>query len=114
MPFDFLSGRRADIFEKIFERVIFVDGPMSTPCWEWTGPDSGTKGRGKGYARMCLNGQTVAVHRAMYGTIFGYVPGKKQIDHRCRNRLCCNPVHLEMVTHKANQKRRMKGIPHEI
>ncbi len=49
-----------------------------------------------------------AVHRVMFTNEHGYVPGKKQIDHKCRNRLCVNPDpdHLEMVTHKRNQMRR--------
>ena len=55
---------------------------------------------------MSLNGQTVAVHLVVYSHFYGYIPGKKQIDHLCNNRLCCNPLHLEMVTHKTNQKRR--------
>ncbi len=55
---------------------------------------------------MKLRGQTCAVHRVMYTNEYGYVPGKKQIDHKCRNRLCVNPDHLEMVTHKENCRRR--------
>jgi len=55
---------------------------------------------------MSLNGQTVAVHIVSYTNAYGYVPGKKQIDHKCNNRLCANPEHLEMVTHRENQKRR--------
>ena len=58
---------------------------------------------------MCLSGQTVAVHLVMYTHEHGYIPGKKQIDHTCRNRMCVNPDHLEMVTHKQNQKRKVKA-----
>lgn len=97
--------RRNKITDKIMKRVEVVDGPLPTPCFVWQGPDSGN-GRGGGYPRMCLDGATVAVHRAMYTNEYGYIPPKKQIDHRCRNRMCVNPRHLEMVTHKKNQKRR--------
>lgn len=69
------------------------------------GPTSGT-GKGGGYGRMSLFGQIVAVHLVAYTHYFGYIPGKKQIDHLCNNRLCCNPAHLEMVTHLENQRRR--------
>ena len=55
---------------------------------------------------MCLDGGTMAVHIVMYVCHFGPIPPKKQVDHLCENRLCCNPLHLEMVTHKQNQKRR--------
>lgn len=55
---------------------------------------------------MKLSGQTVAVHRVSFTNANGYIPGKKQIDHVCRNRRCVNPDHLEMVTAKRNAIRR--------
>lgn len=76
-------------------------------CWIWTGPDSG-EGKGGGYGRMSLNGQTVAVHLVMFTHFHGYIPSKRQVDHTCNNRRCCNPDHLELVTHLENQKRRVK------
>lgn len=97
--------RRSDIQEKIYGMVEIQDLGYETECHIWTGSHSGN-GRGGGYPRMCLNGQTVAVHRVMYTNEFGYVPSKKQIDHLCRNRMCVNPNHLEMVTHRENQRRR--------
>ena len=36
----------------------------------------------------------------------GPIPPRKQIDHLCRNRRCVRPSHLEMVTHRKNQRRR--------
>lgn len=105
-----LIDRRGDIMLRIHERVVvtdtgFVLDGKASPCHQWTGPTSG-EGRGGGYGRMSLNSQTVAVHIVVYTHYYGYVPGKKQIDHLCNQRLCCNPSHLEMVTHKTNQKRR--------
>lgn len=97
---------RDQTLEKIMSRTVERPSSLETPCLEWQGPTSGEKGRGAGYPRMSLMGQTVAVHRVVYVNSYGYVPGKKQIDHRCRNRLCVNKDHLEMVTHKENQKRR--------
>lgn len=76
-----IDGRRNLIFRKIMQRIKSCPG-------------------------MCLDGQTVAVHRVIFTHFFGFIPGKKQIDHKCRNRLCCNPDHLELVTHKENQRRR--------
>lgn len=99
-----LTERRKSIFDKIMARVVI--NPNSG-CWEWQGPTSGN-GRGGGYGRMCLDGQTVAVHIVMFCNFFGFIPGKKQIDHKCNNRICCNPDHLKMVTHKQNQKLRDK------
>ena len=99
-----MKGRRDEIHRKVMESVK-VD-PV-TGCWEWQGSHSGN-GRGGSYPRMNLDGQTVAVHRVMFTNFFGYIPGKKQIDHVCRNRPCVNPNHLELVTHKQNQRRRRK------
>jgi hypothetical protein len=50
--------------------------------------------------------ESVAVHRVMAPLFTGCIPGKKQVDHTCRNRLCVNPDHLEIVTHRENQRRR--------
>lgn len=105
-----MKGRRDFIREKILSRVVeepapeWLD-PALGPCQIWTGPTSGN-GRGGGYPRMCLDGQTVAVHIVNWTNEHGYVPGKKQLDHLCRRRNCVNHMHLELVTHKQNQKRR--------
>ena len=93
---------------KIFARVELEAAPrpgQDRPCWVWGGPTSGN-GRGGGYPRMNLDGQTVAVHRVVFTQFFGYVPGRKQIDHTCRTRRCVAPHHLEMLTHRRNMKRR--------
>ena len=102
------SERRDAIREKIMSRVII--NPV-TGCWEWQGPTSGKPGkcrskRGHSYPRMNLDGQTVAVHIVMWVNEHGYLPGKRQLDHTCENRICVNPDHTEDVTHKQNQKRR--------
>ncbi|MGV1951674.1 HNH endonuclease signature motif containing protein [Agrobacterium vitis] len=99
------ENRREEIRERIMSRVI---KKQETGCWIWTGPTSGNEGRGAGYPRMSLSGQTVAVHLVMWTNEFGYIPGKKEIDHVCRNRLCVrpHPDHLELVTKKRNALRR--------
>lgn len=98
-------SRRQDIRERILASVAIVDAGYETPCWLWTLADSGN-GRGGGYPRMKLNTRTCAAHKVSFVNEHGYVPGNKQIDHRCKNRSCVNPDHLEMVSHIENQKRR--------
>lgn len=102
--------RRTDIENKIMANVVisflgFTINGEPSPCHIWQGSHSGN-GRGGGYPRMSLDGQTVAVHIVSFVNKNGFVPGKKQIDHMCNNRMCVNEDHLEMVTHKQNQKRR--------
>ncbi len=97
--------RREAIRAKIYACVEIVDTGYETPCHLWTAGDSG-KGRGGGYGRMWLDGQMVAVHIASWVNEHGLLPGKKQLDHKCRQRRCVRVEHLEMVTHKENCRRR--------
>lgn len=62
---------------------------------------------------MSLGGQTVAVHLVMWTNEHGYIPGKKEIDHFCRNRLCVRPEqdHLQLVTRKRNILRQWDLTP---
>lgn len=103
-------NRRQRILDKVLSRTVLAAAPdwldpKLGPCHLWTGPTSGN-GRGGDYPRMSLDGQTVAVHLVMFTHEHGFIPGKKQVDHRCRNRCCVNPDHLELVTHRENQRRR--------
>ena len=107
-----IIDRRLAIIERLEKRCAITDTGFvldgkPSPCHLWTGPTSGT-GRGGNYGRMSLNGQTVATHIVAYTHYYGYVPSKKQIDHLCNQRLCCNPAHLELTTHLTNQRRRAK------
>lgn len=97
-----MTDRRNAVYEKVM-RQVKID-PV-TGCWIWQAGSSGN-GRGGGYPRMTLSGQTVAVHRVMYTHFYGYIPGKKQIDHKCSNRMCVSPLHLELVIPKENARRR--------
>ncbi len=50
-------------------------------------------------------------HRVMYQRFVGPIPDGLSLDHLCRNRACCNPSHLEPVTHRENMLRsRTPGI----
>lgn len=108
-----ISQRRDEIIKRIQERCLIIDlghvvEGKPSPCHIWTGGDSGKgTGAGRGYGRISINGKTCATHIVVYTHYYGYIPSKKQIDHLCNTRLCCNPAHLEMVTSKENHKRRV-------
>lgn len=80
----------------LVSETLFHEG---TACWEWQSKlDKG------GYGRFASDNEHYA-HRASYKLFVGNIPADKEIDHRCRRRHCVNPLHLEAVSHKINQKR---------
>lgn len=72
-------------------------------CWVFTGwKDS----KGYGYvARGGKYGGTIAAYRVTYDYFRAEIPDGLSLDHLCRNRACCNPWHLEPVTHQVNLQR---------
>ena len=75
-----------------------------TGCWIYTGC---LTSRGYGHIRF---GKTMKmVHRVMFEHQKGPVPDGMDVDHICRNRACCNPDHLEAVSHKENVRRGVAG-----
>jgi len=78
--------------------------PMSG-CWLWSGAaGGGDKKLGK-YGRMLgTNGPTFA-HRVSHELFIGPIPSGFDVDHKCRNRMCVNPTHLEAVSRLENLKR---------
>lgn len=45
------------------------------------------------------------VHRLMWEIHHGKILETLEIDHCCTNRHCCNPLHLDVVTHAENMRR---------
>ena len=76
-------------------RITAVNG-----CWNWTAAK--TKA---GYGLVGFRGGLLYVHRIAYEEFVGPIPDGLTIDHLCRNRACCNPVHLEVVTLSENARR---------
>lgn len=69
-------------------------------CWEWigfTGPS--------GHARFHVGAGTVAAHRLAYEWANGPIPEGLVLDHMCGNPACVNPVHLEAVSVRENNRR---------
>lgn len=73
---------------------------VTSGCWEWTGAT-----RPSGYGSITVNRKTLRVHRHSYELFVGKIPDGLVIDHICRNRICVNPEHLEVVTSKENNLR---------
>lgn len=82
--------------EKVELRII--PEPMSG-CWIWLGPYRDNKDR---YGGMSWKGKHYRTHKFVYEFLKGVVPAGLTLDHICRNRICCNPDHLEPVTWQVN------------
>jgi len=79
------------------ERIMArIEMEPNTGCWIWMGYVDQY-----GYGQININGKKEKVHRVLYGV----VPKGLEIDHLCRIHSCCNPDHLEAVTHKENCRR---------
>src|SRR5579875_211929 len=73
---------------------------VTDSCWLWTGAVTSS-----GYGSVGHSGRARSTHRLAYELLTGDIPSGLTIDHLCRNKLCCNPKHLEPVTIGENVRR---------
>lgn len=73
---------------------------MSQDCWQWTGHVMNA-----GYGSFATSKGTTLSHRWSYEHFIDEIPPKVTVDHLCRNKLCVNPDHMELVTRTENIKR---------
>lgn len=93
----------------------FIDRhPEMGPCWPWHGMTIG------GYGKIKDASKNLAVHRVMYELWRGAISPGMTLDHlchslstcpggECAHRVCCNPLHMEQVTHAENTRRGSRG-----
>lgn len=83
---------------RFFSKVTITDN-----CWQWTaGTDQG------GYGRFKWKGLHRIISRFIYAWLIEPVPSREsnmEVDHLCKNRSCCNPLHLELVPKPINAER---------
>ena len=82
-----------DLLPRVIAKIAFGD------CWEWTG------GTSAGYGVVKIDASPRHAYRYVWEVLVGPIPPGMQLDHLCRNRRCCNPDHLEVVTQKINTLR---------
>lgn len=90
-----LSDRQAAVF---WNRTVL----LPSGCWAWTGEWVGQRygilrvdGRRSRKAKLAHRVAWCLSHEAA-------IPEKLTIDHLCRNTMCINPAHLEVVTLREN------------
>lgn len=75
-----------------------VSIPDAESCWEWLGSTN----KQTGYGKKQMGGKTHLAHRWVWESMLGPIPKGKVINHKCSNRKCVNPTHLEVVTQSEN------------
>lgn len=86
---------------KVLDNVVNHIELTPDGCWLYTGSRNKW---GYGRVKVFRSRQTVC-HRVTYEHFVGPIPDGLEIDHLCRRPACCNPDHLEAVTHSENMKR---------
>lgn len=82
-------AKRQPVAPRFFSRI----NKMSNGCWEWTGTKAST-----GYGLLSVNGKNEGAHRVSVILSGREIPHGMHIDHLCRNPICVNPGHLEVVS----------------
>jgi hypothetical protein len=73
-------------------------------CWGWTGMVNES-----GYGMVRTDGRTKRrAHRVIWERYKGKIPPGMILHHKCQNRRCCNPDHLQMVTRAEHQALHMR------
>lgn len=68
-------------------------------CFQWIGSKLKS-----GYGRMEYNGHRMLAHRLSYMLNIGSINPGMEIHHKCNNKSCVNPNHLEQVNPKDNTR----------
>ena len=89
---------------RFWDKVDRKNGPNplgdDDPCHNWT------KGLNRyGYGQYRVGDRVIQTHIIAWELVKGEEPKKYDeegrrliLDHRCRNRRCCNPDHLQLIT----------------
>lgn len=81
--------------DRLFNKLM---ADPNSGCWLWTG----ALANGYGAAKIPKTRRQAPAHRTVYEHFNGPVPSHLVMDHKCRNRACCNPAHLRVTTHREN------------
>jgi hypothetical protein len=97
------AAYRQAVWLRIRENVKVTE----SGCWEWC------KSRTEdGYGQISVKRRMARVHVVALAILLGGVWADwLEIDHKCRNRACCNPRHLELVTSIENYRRGLGNVP---
>lgn len=90
-PIRYINGhnKRLPIDETAY---VVEDRGYETPCWIWQRSIDLY-----GYGTIQRDGHHVHAHRLIYEETHGKVGSKHDVHHRCENKACVRPDHMEML-----------------
>jgi hypothetical protein len=62
-----------------------------------------------GYFRKRVNNKLVMYHRYSYEQEVGVIPEGMEVDHKCKNRACCNVEHLQLLGKSEHRSKDNEG-----
>lgn len=86
--------QRHRLHKRIADKIQWPEDESG--CWIWDACTSG------GYGCIHWDGRMQHAMRVVYEELVAPIPTNLVPDHLCRNRMCVNPGHMEIVTHKVN------------
>lgn len=80
---------------RLADKLLEIDGHW---IWQgWSNPE--------GYPYTYFAGRDQPAYRVVWKILVGPIEPGMELDHLCVTPMCCNPDHLEPVTHAENQRR---------
>jgi hypothetical protein len=100
-----LSG--LNLLERLLNKIIVDD---VTDCWVWQGGKNNIN-----YGMMRDGKKMRSIHRVSYEEHNDTkIPYGKVVMHSCDNKLCGNPAHLNLGTHKDNSQDMVQKGRHNV
>jgi len=106
VPHTILTPEQSKVSDEIWKTLynalpprFWINTELTDSCWIWIGARSGGN-----YGWFQWEGKGVRPHRLVWSILFGEIPEKMMICHKCDNPPCFNPSHLFIGTRSDNQK----------
>lgn len=90
-----ILSRREEISLEWIKSNCTID---NNDCWNW----NKAKHPISMYGHLGFDGRSWYTHRLTFTLVKGEIPNNLLIRHKCDNKSCCNPDHLELGTQKDN------------